>query len=207
MKVYVVTLSLLLAACDKNDDVAFDYQQRVQTILETRVKELGVRSLGDDGSRYPRKRVLDEQQSQLQSSISIREFLSLRQCELHLVIAKRNSLIGKVAPASQLLFNDLQILNTAPKCIDQLVKGNNQLMAEKLINYVEQKESLIIIALWKAILGSRENTLFWHERSQPNDYPLTLNSDVAKNIKQLTQFVQKVKQQNYEFIEIGRAHV
>ena len=130
MKFYLVMLILLLSACDVAIEPSSDYQKRIQNILSVDV------SLEKfDRLTYPRQRLLVKQDRKKKNSISIREFLSLRECKLHLVLAQRNSLIGKVAPASQLMFNDLQILEYIPECIEQLVEKNNTLMAQKLESY------------------------------------------------------------------------
>ena len=194
MKFYLVMLILLLSACDVAIEPSSDYQKRIQNVLS-----VDVSLEKSDRLRYPRQRLLVKQDRKKKNSISIREFLSLRECKLHLVLAQRNSLIGKVAPASQLMFNDLQILEYIPECIEQLVEKNNTLMAQKLESYFKLKQSDIMNSLWKAILGSSENASFWQEQPQPENYPLSLNQESNKDIVALIQFVEKVKLAHYHF--------
>lgn len=109
IKLFLIFSILLLSACSKsNDRASSDYLKRLKSVLDVEL---------DDSHLYfelefPQPR--DLRQDSPNNTLSIREFLSLRQCELHTVIAHRNSLIGKVALPSQLLFNDLQILQNIP---------------------------------------------------------------------------------------------
>lgn len=195
MKAYIALVSALLTACNANIEPSDDYQKRVQVVLGTKIELFKE----NKPLVYPRMRLLDRQQGNTKNSLSIREFLSLRECKLHVVIAQRNSIIGKVAPASQLLFNDLKILQHAPNCINKLLEINNVSMAKKIASFEELKKKLIINSLWNAILGEHENTLFWHSQKQPKDYPKSLNIQSIESIKALLVFVEKVKQKEVVF--------
>jgi len=159
MRYCFLILIVFFSSCSSNTEPSADYLERLQNVLEVNIDLLE----GSEPLTYPRKRLLDKQSTKSNNNISIRDFLSLRECKLHLVIAKRNSLIGKVAPASH---------EHTPECIEQLTKKNNQTMIQKLKNYFEFKKTDIVSNLWKAILGSVENASFWQARPQPKNYPL-----------------------------------
>ena len=197
MKLCFLILIIFLSACHLDIESSKDYQKRLQNILEVDIKFIDE----IEPLTYPRKRLLYKQKPKIKNDISIREFLSLRECKLHLVIAQRNSLIGKVAPASQLLFNDLKILEHTPECIEQLLKKNNEDMAQKLESYFESKKSDVVYSLWSAILGSSENASFWQVRPQPDNYPFALNKESMPSIAAIIKFVEKIKQADYHFSE------
>lgn len=191
-----------LSACDQTgDSVSGDYRQRIERILET---DVAVNN-GIIDVTYPARRQLKV--ATLPSVLSIREFLSLRQCQLHTVIAQRNSLIGKVAPSSQLLFNDLQILHHAPACIVSLEKNKKTGLAKKLNLYYQTKQQQILVSAWQAILGERENAEFWRFKRQPATYPLRLNTDSVTSIKVLLKFVERIRQGDYSFEPAQTANI
>jgi len=193
VRLILVSLILLLSACNKDGiSVSNDYLNRLQSVLEIEL-EL---NKPNTTLRFPQRRQLKSDNSN--SVLSIREFLSLRQCKLHTVIAQRNSLMGKVALPSQLLFNDLQILQHAPACIEKLNASNQSNLAEKLVDYQQQKIQHLDHSLWQAILGEQENMQFWRVREQPANYPQSFNNDATKNIKHLLQFVQQVQHGVYD---------
>jgi len=195
MKFCLLIIIIFVVACDSNIESSRDYQKRIQSVLKVDIDFLEE----TESLTYPRRKLLNQKRVESKSKISIREFLSLRECKLHVVIAQRNSLIGKVAPASQLLFNDLQILEHTPECIEQLRNVNNEVMAKKLKSYFEIKKEEIVTSLWKAILGSSENSSFWQASSQPDGYPLILNQESTDSIAALIKFVEKIKRENYHF--------
>ena len=184
----------VLSACTKSDNKAEDYQQRVQTILETEFELPQQKALN-----FPRTRDINKEFEKLNKkhTISVREFLSLRECKLHIVLAQRNSLMGKVSVPSQILFNDLEILTYTPRCIEYLKQSNNLTMKNKLEVYLAEKQKEITVSLWRAILGSNENAQFWHPNDQPENYPQSLNQESVANIKALTKIVGKIKSGEY----------
>ena len=104
----------VLSACTNSDNKAEDYQQRVQAILETEFELPQQQTLNFPRIRDTNKEL--EKQNK-KHSIGVREFLSLRECKLHVVLAQRNSLMGKVSAPSQILFNDLEILTHTPASV------------------------------------------------------------------------------------------
>lgn len=130
-----------------------------------------------------------------QHTISIREFLGLRQCKLHLVIAQRNSQMGKVASPSQRLKNDLDILASGPIC---LTKINNTELRNKLSNYLSIKQKQIPKTLWHALLGQAEYKKFWSQKQHSPTYPQTISSQtVTEDLELLNKFANKVLSKQY----------
>ena len=95
----ILTLSLLLfvSACAKPDP-AQDYVDRLSKVLNVDPPSPNTHKL-----KFPDQRSLEV--SAPQNSISIKSFLGLRQCELHQVLAERNSQLGRVAKFSQRFHN------------------------------------------------------------------------------------------------------
>ena len=72
-------------------------------------------------------------------------------------------------------------------------------MKNKLEVYLAEKQQKIIISLWRAILGSKENAQFWRPNEQPENYPQALNQESVDDIKVLTKFVEKIKSGQFNF--------
>jgi len=180
-----------VSACSPQQDIYSDYVARLQRVLDTST------SLPRESLTPPKfpdardlKRVPPDQ------SISIREFLSLRNCKLHTVLAHRNSLIGKVAQSSQLLFNDLDILATGPQCLSRLT---DKTLANKLAMLLQQKQDNIGHSLWKAVLAEQENRSFWSSAKQPADYPSQLPNQTVSSLAALNTFIDSVLSGHYAF--------
>jgi len=181
-------LIVLVGACSNDNYVGDEYVARLENVLEVELPKTSV-----DVAAFPSARAL--QQFVPSNELSIREFFSLRECELHTILARRNSQMGKVAVPSQRLFNDLEILAAGPDC---LVKLSDQALATKLHSFLNTKRASIGNSLWKAILGEQENRSFWRTRTDQN-YPATLAVDTQPTLIALHQFVQRVKNGEYEF--------
>lgn len=185
-----LALSLIIFAtafgCTKKSDPAADYVNRLSNVL-------GVERALEKQSillNYPAPRQLKiiEQVKQ----ISIREFLSLRQCELHRVLARRNSQLGKVASASQTLLNDIDVLLSGPDCVDTLIKNNQLALATVLQNHLDAKLETIMRSTWSAILGGPENASFWSHRETPENYPRTIEQPQSAALLAIEKFLQSM---------------
>ena len=186
---------LLLTACHWGQDTpAADYAKRLSRVLNVDFNK----SSAPVESPYPA--FPSAQQSKLDDNkhtISIREFLGLRQCRLHLVIAERNSQIGKVATPSQRLKNDLEILATGPEC---LLKLDNQSLKVKLQGYLDHKQNQLQKNLWHALLAQEEYQKLWQQTSHQPNYPNELSSSTAlEDLLTLRTFATKVLAGHYQF--------
>lgn len=189
MKMLLLMLALLLCACSQPDSPSVDYARRLNNVLNTDQANVDTGYLA-----FPELRGL--QAKSPQQSLTIRQFLGLRQCKLHLVIAQRNSQIGKVATASQQLKNDLDILATGPDCLPKIDDAH---LKATLANYLKNKQKQLPIKLWQALLAQAEYKAFWQVKKHQPDYPKHLSSGtVLEDIKFLDGFVVTVLKGHYQ---------
>ena len=128
-KVFIVlSIVFFLSACQR----AKDHEEYISRLA--RVLDLDKPQIKGIYPRFPEKRILKLQTQT--NTISIKSFLGMRDCKLHLVLAERNSLLGRVATPSQRLFNDLKILHTGPECI---VKIEDEKLKNQLKTYLLNK--------------------------------------------------------------------
>lgn len=183
MKILFIASLLLLTACSEQSDYLDDYLTRLENVLDRQAHSTDMGS----ALTYPSARQLQLQQPV--AELSIREFLSLRDCKLHSVIAHRNSQLGKVSSASQRLFSDLEILHLGPQCVILLGKLE---LGSKLDLFLKQKEQNLNALIWQALLGQSENASFWHDTKRNKQYPLQLSIDVSPDIISLEKFVTRI---------------
>jgi len=180
---------IFLFSCSKGDSPSDDYLNRLANVLEVDKPE----SQTFNYPSFPTAQSLVI--SSINSTISIREFLGLRQCKLHLVIAERNSQIGKVASPSQRLKNDLDILAFGPQC---LTKIQNKKLKDKLASYLEIKRKQVPANLAQAILMQAEYRAFWQIQTHKDNYPDVLPSaSVLKDLVTIDEFVSKILNGEY----------
>ncbi len=148
------SFSLLnLTACSKKS--YFDtYVERLERVLGEPIKNPGNLTPGT----FPRQVVASQKNSV--TSIDLLEFLSLAPCELQLIIAQRNSALGKVALGSQKLINELLFLNLAQECVDQLGPSYQALKAKIRAAILEKKRNLPT-TIARATLGGPEFREMW----------------------------------------------
>lgn len=190
-----------LSACEQNTHPAKRYTERLASVLKLELPDLPADT---KAPKFPPTAQLELWQNKA-DALSIREFLSLRQCKLHQALAERNSQLGKVAPSSQLLFNDLDILNYGKPCLE---KTQDKRLADKLTSYLENKEAILLHRAWHALLTQEEQRQFWRLQTAHNNYPDTLNADTVEPLTALARFVSSISngerrfdQSDYESIE------
>ena len=106
----------------------------------------------------PRHVVADKKPSV--TSIDLLDFLALSPCELQLIVARRNSALGKVALESQNLINDVLFLNAAEQCVDRL-DSNEKALREKIREAILEKKSNLSNTVARATLGGPEYREMW----------------------------------------------
>ncbi len=196
-------LFVFLSACSNNNAPYSDYSQRLSNVLEINLATAEITTVT---ARYPNFTTpkLDTVYSQ-KNRISIREFLGLRQCKLHTVIAQRNSQMGKVATASQLLKNDLAILDTGPHCLRVLEESD---LKKTLSQYLSAKRQQLPTVLWNALLAQAEYRTLWRQRSHDASYPDTVSSaSVVDDLVLLDTFVRRVLSGDYKVSEAQFSHI
>ena len=106
----------------------------------------------------PRRVVTDKKSRS--TSIDLLDFLALSPCELQLIIARRNSALGKVALESQKLINDLLFLNAAEQCLNRL-SSNDKVLREKIREAILDKKNNLPANIARATLGGPEYREMW----------------------------------------------
>ena len=185
--IVLVLASLSLAGCggDAAEARFDDYKTRLGRALQQEVTEPQLQP----PARRPRKR--DLQLEQRESRINILDFLRLYECSLGEVIGQRNSILGKVAPASQRLFNDLAFLQEAPLCIEQLRDNERDALADKLTEAVAIKRDELPKAIGNATLGSDEFASFWSVPTALGDFPSGSSSELIGELHYLSAEVKR----------------
>ena len=179
-----IVFSLLLSACQATQDTPLDYVARLSNVLQFELEPPQKKTY----INFPNFK--QDAESSDHAVLSLREFLSLRQCALHDVLARRNSQLGRVALPSQRLLNDLEILATGPQCVAILESTNQVTLAQKLDEFLTQKRLSLPSNIANAILGQSENAGFWSLSNQTNQYPETLPTTVLPAIESLIKFSQ-----------------
>lgn len=176
-----ITVLVLLSACAEPVSDAEDYLTRLENVLD---RETDASSITRIEASFPDPKELEVRAPTFE--LSIREFLGMRACRLHTVVAQRNSQLGKVATDSQRLFNDLEILSLGPACIKTLGEST---LAKKLSRFLEKKEAHLNTATWEALLASKEHRSFWHDKRFSDEYPGDLTRKLDRKLKVLSEFV------------------
>lgn len=169
IRLCVLTLCVLLtSACggDAAEHRFEDYHQRLARSLKLDTVE---REETAEPARRPRKRELMLEQAEVK--ISMIEFLRLYDCAVHEVIGERNSVLGKVAPASQRLFGDLAFLQLAPDCVEHLRAASHQYLANTLEEAIAAKRANLPIAIANATLASEEFAGLWQLPMSLGEFP------------------------------------
>lgn len=161
----VITSFIFISACQQKS-VGDSYLNELSNVLEVSKDEL-VPKHHPALKRLASKRLMRESVYQNfpilseKDSLSIREFLSIKQCRLQQTLAEKNNSLGKIAPPSQQLLNSLAFIEQAPECIETLRQEGNYTLAEKISSNLDYKKQTIPSVLWNAILNEDENRRFW----------------------------------------------
>jgi len=187
---------VLLTACggDPAQDRFDNYRERLARSL----KESDVAVQPVDAARRPERRAL--RVARADQRIGLLDFLKLHECAVWQVVGERNSALGKVAPASQRVFGDLDFLQLAPDCITSLEAKGETRLAETLDEALTLKRAELPIALWQATFASEEFERLWHVPERLGDYdpanrtarrPLCFNQQANQQGRILLNVVQQ----------------
>lgn len=106
------------------------------------------------------------------------DFLALTGCAVQVTIGRRNSSLGRMAPASQRLLLELEYLQLAPDCVAfQRAQGRGEL-ADTLQAAWQAKRGQLPALIFNATLGGDEYRRFWRTSIPAGDYPAATGSQV-----------------------------
>ena len=151
---FLLSLSLMnIFGCSKKSNFE-TYIERSERLLGERIQS----PTSLTSAALPRHVVIDKKSSV--TSIDLLDFLALSPCELQLIVARRNSSLGKVALDSQNLINDLLFLDKAERCLDRLA-SSDQVLREKIQKAISDKKSNLSTNIARATLGGPEYREMW----------------------------------------------
>ncbi len=128
-----------------------DYFERITRVLEVNVD---ADAITVEVSPYPDRRDLRFKLPDLR--IGMLDFLTLRQCELHTLVAERNSSLGRIMPDSQRLVYEHRFAAAARDCLTRLDPDTDRDIIAELRDAARVKAAALPQAVWNAVLGGAE---------------------------------------------------
>ncbi len=107
----------------------------------------------------------------MDESISVLDFLSLYGCQLQILVAERNSILGKQARPSQYLLYELSFLEHSSACIEALEQEGKKELATQLSRVTDQKTQALPKLIWQTLIFGEEATQFWRQPNDTGKYP------------------------------------
>ena len=196
--VYVSSAMLIgvcLSACtmDLPEDRLQDYETRLFRTLDIAVTRHGTRGF----TRFPARRQL--QLNRTRESIDILDLWSIRECALHVVVAQKNSSLGRVARPSTRMFYELDFLRLTPACIEYLIQAGKDDLAATLGDVQARKQMSLPAIIWQGVLGGEEYQRYWKVPQQLDDYPAAVSYSADRAVAALASDVQRWLGGDYEF--------
>lgn len=165
---FLILLTLLVQGCSPSvEDQLQDYTVRVSRVLETEIKPHALSPRPYQASQSNRINLATQ-------TIDLLDFLKLNRCELGKAIAKRNTILGKVAAPSQIMHFDRDFLLLAPSCIGQL-KESNPTLSQQLEQAFSHKYQHRLSIWWNAWTGYDE----WQSFTTIAAKPIEIDTDTA----------------------------
>lgn len=194
--IFYFSLLVNLAACVKEPVEAdfVDYSQRVARSIEHPTES--TRPSLTLVPAMPSGRALRLPETSLR--IELLDYLALLDCELGVVVAKRNSSLGKLAEDSQRLLHELAFLRLAPECIRLLEAREQEELARQLEEARRTKQQQLPGMIWQATLGAAEFRDFWRQPHLLGDYPQQQNEAVIIALYQLHRYASAWLQGDYK---------
>ena len=131
-----------------------------------------------------------------EDSIDVLDFLRLRSCKLHQLVAERNSVLGKLAEPSQRLIYELKFLDAAEDCLATLVKDQPEL-AMALREVVTRKQAQLPTVIFAATLGGDEFRKFWQPGNEALPDTVITGGTLIPVISELSKQVRQWLDGNY----------
>ena len=177
-RILLAVLVTLLGACAERESVVHTYADRLADTLG----EVAEPHVDNKALVFPRKRQLAIEFKR--ESIGLLDFLALGECELQGAVAEKNSSLGKLATPSQLLINELKILESGADCSD-LIKHEDPALAGQLDEVLEAKAVELPGRIFLATLAGDEFRAFWRNSDKGVSY------DSVRAISQIRQDAQR----------------
>jgi hypothetical protein len=133
-------------------------------------------------------------------SIDILDLWSIRECALHVVVAQRNSSLGRVARPSTRMFYELDFLRLTPACIEHLSQTGKKELAVTLGEVQSRKQADLPAMIWQGVLGGEEYRGYWKVPQKLGDYPGAATTYAADQaLEALTGDVRRWLGGDYQF--------
>ncbi len=165
-----VLVAVTITACSAAHDPVADYARRLLRTLD----EPPPAVLSATPVRPPRSSQLQVPHGSL--DINPLEFLDLGECAVQVTVARSNSSLGKLAPASQRLLLELEFLTLAPDCVNRLHAKQETNLAIQVQAAYELKLKQLPTRVFNATLGGPEFVDMWQPRRSPDHYPASAGS-------------------------------
>ena len=124
-------------------------------------------------------------------SIDGLDFLRLRGCALQRTVARRNSVLGRVAPPSQRLLMELEFLRLVGDCVTHLNSDGEPELAGLLADNAALKRRQLPALIFNATLGNEEYRDLWRRAPLLGDYPAHTSSAVIDALGRLNAAAQR----------------
>lgn len=197
-----LVLLCLLAACTGNEPESRlqNYQERLGRSVLYEGEELSEHyETSADSMSLALALLRKESLARLEAKqtfedMGILEFLSLYGCDLQVIVAERNSGMGKLAPASQRFLYELSFQRAIPACLTTLDREEGSELKDKILLLAQQKQALLPELLWQTLMLEKEARAFWKPQTHLNDYPRDVGLDVVLTLNSMRQWVENFLQ-------------
>lgn len=192
-----------LTACQSGQEAELDdYLRRLENALQVD-RPTDVVSI--EFPTMPRQRLLQTAEEP-QTDISLLQFLGLKKCALSQTVAQRNSALGKIASSSQHLLFELEFLQHAPACVEELISQDKQELADKIQLAAEEKQQKLTHSLWQALVTSEEYRQFWSRSHQQKvqNYPQQLPDGQVEALRGLVNIVQRALSATPDYAKLSQ---
>nr|WP_320166418.1 DUF3080 domain-containing protein [uncultured Methylophaga sp.] len=188
----LLSLVLLMTACDKfnePDSMMDEYLVRLARVLDQPVSTSKLPAL----TKLPDKkqRMLDVPQI----DVNMLEFLSLYGCELQVVVAERNSILGRVMLPINRLRYEMKFIHSAKLCLNTL---DDEQTRDILKQAIAQKSVTLPLVFWNAVWSTEEITelMTYSKGYLPTD--TSSNHSTTTGLQKLLKIKQQIDNQHLD---------
>lgn len=189
---FLLSLLFLITACDKfsePDTMMEEYIVRLARVLDqpSLVTKL------PDLAKLPDKkqRTLDVPHI----DVNMLDFLSLYGCELQVVVAERNSILGRVMVPINRLRYEIKFLDSAKLCLTTL---DDQQTSDILQQAISEKSATLPIIFWNAIWSTQEITELMTYSKGYLPVESTMNHSTLSGLTELVKIKAQIDEQELD---------